>query len=263
MPPKDSTITAYFEPRQESQPTTKAKEAVKSLTKRSQMATSSSKELKDKRKRALSGSPAPIPEKRQDTKLSTPRHLSHKDVTSNKLPHSPTSSEVPTLALTYHTGDIFDAPPQTLLIHACNTQGVWGSGIAKAFKDDYPNAYTIYRDFCTKEHLLKSCPVPTGTALLIPPVDDGTQHWIGCLFTSAKYGKGKDKADVIVEDTKPAMEMLFELVKMAGWIEAVRMCRINSGKFGVAWERTESVLEGIVVREGWAESVEVWDPEMK
>ncbi|KAI4952064.1 ADP-ribose 1''-phosphate phosphatase [Alternaria rosae] len=266
MPPKDSTITSYFGPKPEFRPPTKTNRATERTTKKATMTPSSEPEDKGKRKRALSGSPAPIPEKRQHTKPSakptTPRHLSHKDLPSNKFSQSPSSSDLPTLSLTYHIGDIFDAPPQTLLVHACNTQGVWGSGIAKAFKDDYPKAHTIYRDFCTKEHLLKSRPVPTGIALLIPPVDGEKQHWIGCLFTSSKYGKAKDKSDVIVENTKPAMEMLFELVKMADGIEVIRMCKINSGKFGVKWERTEDVLEGIVVREGWMESVEVWEPEM-
>lgn len=58
------------------------------------------------------------------------------------------------------------------------------------------------------------------------------------------------------------MEMLLELVSMAGGIEGVRMCKINSGKFGVEWERTRGVLEDIVIREGWMGSVEVWNPEM-
>ena len=266
MPPKDSAITSYFGPKMESRAPTKAKEATKKTTGKATMSPSPEPQDKGKGKRALSGSPAPIPEKRRNikpaAKPTTSRHLSHKDVPSNKLSPSPSSSDLPTLTLTYHAGDIFDAPPQTLLIHACNTQGVWGSGIAKAFKDDYPKAHVIYRDFCTKEHLLKSRPVPTGTALLIPPVDVGKRHWIGCLFTSVKYGKGKDKLDVIVENTKPAMEMLFELVKMAGRVETVRMCKINSGAFGVKWERTEGELEGIVVREAWMESVEVWEPEM-
>jgi ADP-ribose 1''-phosphate phosphatase len=52
------------------------------------------------------------------------------------------------------------------------------------------------------------------------------------------------------------------VVKRAdGGIEGVRMCRINSGKFGVEWERTEKVLEGIEVAGGWMGVVEVWDPE--
>jgi hypothetical protein len=36
------------------------------------------------------------------------------------------------------------------------------------------------------------------------------------------------------------------------------MCRINSGRFGVKWERTLEVLEGIEVQEGGAGSVEVY-----
>ncbi|CAG5162211.1 uncharacterized protein ALTATR162_LOCUS6180 [Alternaria atra] len=268
MPPKGPNITSYFAPTEGIKTMTKAKEAVKSTTDEPQMTTSSSQENKGKGKRTSSRSPTPIPGKRQDTKSSDtttpPRHLSHKDLSSHQLSPSPLSSEIPniTLTLTHHTGNIFAAPPQTLLIHACNVQGAWGSGIAKAFKDTYPKAYTIYHAFCTKEHLLKSRPVPTGSALLIPPVDAGKEHWIGCLFTSAKYGKGKDKPDVIVGNTKPAMEMLLELVSMAGGIEGVRMCKINSGKFGVEWERTRGVLEDIVIREGWMGSVEVWNPEM-
>jgi ADP-ribose 1''-phosphate phosphatase len=41
----------------------------------------------------------------------------------------------------------------------------------------------------------------------------------------------------------------------------VRMCRINSGKFGVEWERTEEVLRSVVIKEGWVEEVGVWMPE--
>jgi ADP-ribose 1''-phosphate phosphatase len=46
-----------------------------------------------------------------------------------------------------------------------------------------------------------------------------------------------------------------------GEIGEVRMCRINSGKFGVEWERTEEVLSGVVVREGWRGEVGIWVPE--
>ncbi|KAG9194809.1 ADP-ribose 1''-phosphate phosphatase [Alternaria panax] len=267
MPPKDSSITSYFASREGFMTATKSEQAVKNTIGKPPMAVSSEPKDKGKGKRTLSGASTPVPEKRQDTKPSdittTPRHFSHKDLSSDQFPPSPLLSEIPqtTLNITYHTGNIFAAPPHSLLVHACNAQGVWGSGIAKAFKDAYPKAYTIYHAFCTKEHLLKSRPVPTGTALLIPPVDAGNQHWIGCLFTSAKYGKGKDKPDIIIRNTKPAVEMLLELVQMADDIERVRMCKINSGKFGVEWKRTRGVLEEIVVKEGWMGSVEVWDPE--
>jgi ADP-ribose 1''-phosphate phosphatase len=60
------------------------------------------------------------------------------------------------------------------------------------------------------------------------------------------------------------MQMLLELVKSADeQIGEVRMCRINSGKFGVPWKRTSDELERIVAAEGWKGAVEVWEPSDK
>jgi ADP-ribose 1''-phosphate phosphatase len=121
-------------------------------------------------------------------------------------------------------------------------------------------AYLAHHKFCTKEHD-KTNPVPTGTAQLLAPVDGDTQHWIGCLFTSAKYGKAKYKPDAIVRHTVGAMKMLLELAKLAGdGIGEIRMCKINSGKFGVPWEKTEEALRGIALQEGWRGAIEVWEP---
>ncbi|RAR08226.1 adp-ribose 1 -phosphate phosphatase [Stemphylium lycopersici] len=219
-------------------------------------------------KRPLSASPAPLPSKRQASSLHKP--LSYKDV-PQALP-MPSSHPPTQLSLTHHTGALFTAPPQTLLLHACNTQGTWGAGIALAFKQAYPKAYAIYHAYCTVEHSFKAGnSVPVGTALLIPPVDKGTPHWIGCLFTSRRYGKGRDGVESIVRSTGTAVEGVLELVRAVNegvvgdrdkeGIAGVRMCRINSGKFGVEWKRTEEVLRGIVVREGWVGGVEVWDQE--
>ncbi|KAI1908881.1 ADP-ribose 1''-phosphate phosphatase [Ophidiomyces ophidiicola] len=51
-------------------------------------------------------------------------------------------------------GDLFDAPDNAVLIHACNCQGSWGKGIAAIFRNKYPAAYRIYRAHCQK-HLLE------------------------------------------------------------------------------------------------------------
>lgn len=71
------------------------------------------------------------------------------------------------LQIIEEVGDIFDAPANTLIVHACNCQGSWGAGIAKAFKDRYPKAYMEYvRHWEDHEpaELFKF-------AQLIPPVD--------------------------------------------------------------------------------------------
>ncbi|KAF1955695.1 hypothetical protein CC80DRAFT_525891 [Byssothecium circinans] len=210
--------------------------------------------------------PTPIPQSKGKTPLASDKTNETK-LSDASLPPKSTSSS-PTLTLTYHKGDIFAAPPQTLLIHACNTQGSWGAGIAAAFRTRYPAAYKVYRDYCLKRHDPKTNPIPTGTCLLIPPCETTNgkpKHWIGCLFTSAKYGKAKDKPDVILSNTAPAMkELLGEaktVTKDGKGVGEVRMCMINSARFGVPWERTVEVLEGIVVEEGWADSVEAWSIE--
>lgn len=93
---------------------------------------------------------------------------------------------ISSLSITHHIGDIFDAPANSLLIHACNCKGSWGKGIAESFKRRYPAAFKVYQAHCKKTPNKQLI----GTALLIPPQrNDRYQQFIGCLFTSAATGK--------------------------------------------------------------------------
>ncbi|KAL8801807.1 MAG: hypothetical protein Q9182_004214 [Xanthomendoza sp. 2 TL-2023] len=125
-------------------------------------------------------------------------------------------------------GDIFDSPPNSVLIHACNTKGSWGKGVAAAFKKYSPSAFQTYNHHCT-------CPPsPTtslsthqnsllGTTLLIPPfptspnpkpspkptsAEHKKKFWIACLFTSAGYGKATDPPSAILNATERAIQDL-------------------------------------------------------
>ena len=92
-----------------------------------------------------------------------------------------------------------------------------------------------------------------GTALLIAPPDTKHQrqasipHYIACLFTSLDYGKRVSPAEKILENTGNALKDLAKQVaEMRGLGEEVGKCyavRINSGKFGVEWQKTKAVLE--------------------
>ncbi|KAF3044106.1 ADP-ribose 1''-phosphate phosphatase [Didymella heteroderae] len=213
-------------------------------------------------KRAASKSPPP-PKKQKTRTQVQHEHLDYTHVPSGWLDTTTKQdAKQQSLQLTYHQGDMFaDVPPGIVLVHACNTQGHWGAGIAKAFKQHYPVAYADHNKFCTKDHT-KSNPVATGTAQLLAPRDGNQQHWIGCLFTSAKYGKGKDKPDQIVTNTANSVPMLLELISQVGTeVTGVRMCKINSGKFGVPWEKTEEVLKDIKLKPNWRTKIEVWEPE--
>lgn len=211
------------------------------------------------------------PEPKNKTSTSQNRH---------KPTPTPTANQN-SITLTHHYADLFTAPPLTLLCHATNAQGTWGAGIAAAFKKNYPSAFKVYAAHCAKW--------PTsallGTTFLIPPQEKSfsksereAQHWIGCLFTSERKGKGKGSKESILEATGDAVRDLVRRVKdvnedaasasAAGGskgggsprmaIASVRMCKINSGLFGVPWEATSEVVEGIEVEDGDLKEIEVF-----
>ncbi|EON60941.1 hypothetical protein W97_00151 [Coniosporium apollinis CBS 100218] len=165
------------------------------------------------------------------------------------------------LIITEEVGDIFDAPDNAVIIHACNCLGHWGAGIAAAFRERYPAALKSHEAHCdrfvNKRDLL-------GTAQLIPPAESNTKrrrHFVGCLFTSCQYGRKKDSPAAILKHTGPAMIDLLSQVaetQKSSEISEVRMCQINSGLFKVPWEKTRAILEDIVLGDGMPEKIRVF-----
>jgi|GEM_PF-2566872 len=85
----------------------------------------------------------------------------------------------------HRKGDMFEQVQQdSILVHACNTQGRWGSGIAVEFRNRFPSAHESYKEICY-EHTGGSL---IGRALLTEQVR--------CLFTSEKYEKYKASESV-------------------------------------------------------------------
>lgn len=165
-----------------------------------------------------------------------------------------------TLTITEEKGDIFASPKGSVLIHACNCEGLWSAGIALAFKKHYPKAYDVYHQHCKKyKHDQGSL---RGTALLIPPVDGDAErrHSIGCLFTSFHVGWRKDSEKQILENTKLAMEDLLRQVEVLmrdHKLVKLRMCQINAGSFKVPWRTTVDILEAMEITEDMPQSVTV------
>lgn len=177
---------------------------------------------------------------------------------------APVTTPSSRIRITDRTGDLFDAPASTLLIHACNSVGSWGGGIALAFRNLYPAEFKVYRAHCAK-HTPRQL---VGTALLIPPQSPPNQgkgngnsngrgrgHYIGCLFTSRGYGSARDPPERILRATGPAMRDLMRRVaaeeeRSGVRIGEVRMCRINSGLFAVPWGRSKAAVEEIELGEG-------------
>lgn len=128
-------------------------------------------------------------------------------------------------------GSLFDAPKGSIIIHACNTKGVWGSGIAKAFAKLFPRARDVYSAVCQAEGSKR-----LGTCLLIP----AGSHTIGCLFTSKSFGQHVDSPQNILKATKTAID---DLIAQNTDNKPMYMCKINSGLFRVPWKDTKAILK--------------------
>nr|OQO27851.1 hypothetical protein B0A51_04820 [Rachicladosporium sp. CCFEE 5018] len=201
------------------------------------------------------------PTKKRPRSTQRPRRATRKSRTNTKATASmeATSTTQPTedvpvkstnLTIKEETRDLFNSPPNSILLHACNCRGSWGAGVAASFKKKYPAGYEVHVAHCkaTKAESL------LGTAQLIPPqasdAKSGESHWIACLFTSVDVGKKKGSRESILEATGEAMQ---GLLKQIGEVEdgvtigSIRMPKINQGLFDVPWERTRAVLEGIEV----------------
>ncbi|KAJ5158059.1 uncharacterized protein N7500_007710 [Penicillium coprophilum] len=173
-------------------------------------------------------------------------------------------------------GDLFDAPNGAALIHACNCQGIWGAGIARAFHERYPAAYEIYRKHCLnyRDHPVTDVITdlrdedsqpslvvhrPLGTALMIPPQQSDfllhrRRHWIICLFTSEHYGSRVDPEYMVVNNTFAALQHLSEQLRVSlhqgsesrnERPQRLYSNRFCTGLFKVPWDRIRKLIDTV------------------
>jgi len=130
----------------------------------------------------------------------------------------------------YVKGNLFDlAPKGAYLAHACNCQGVWGSGIAVEFRKRFPKAYKQYVNICKEwspEHNI-------GDYLIL-------SDEVVVLFTSKDYGQNKCHKDEILYNTESSLSNIVENETSK---ITLHIPKINSGLFGVPWEETEAILK--------------------
>lgn len=143
---------------------------------------------------------------------------------------------------------LFDAPEDSIIIHACNSQGVWGSGIAKAFKERYPFSFSEYADVtrCFNNERGTAC----GTGFMSSAhVDEA--HWVGWITTSHNYGPLKDSPELIKINTTLALHDLCKYIYRAHPKDSnetidVYSNKFNSGLFNVPWEDSELILQTVL-----------------
>lgn len=156
------------------------------------------------------------------------------------------------LSIIYTNDNIFESEPYSVIAHACNCKGSWGAGIARQMRENYPIHYQEYKDFCSNN----SEDGILGGSLLIGCNVNNTEipknHWIACLFTDLTYGSKNPteaKINSILNATKQSIMNLLCQINDAkeenSIIKDIHIPKINSGYFGVPWNRTEQVLKDI------------------
>lgn len=134
------------------------------------------------------------------------------------------------MELRYVKGDLFKvAPSEAYLLHACNCQGEWGSGIAKAFKAYYPFHYIAYHNHCKNKDPENDI---LGTSIII-------KDKVVCLFTSSFWGRRCDGVSDILTATEKSLKMLAKQLPDNALIYSPK---INSGLFKTPWELTEKLV---------------------
>lgn len=161
--------------------------------------------------------------------------------------------------ITYKKISLFDAPEGSILVHGCNGQGVWGSGIAKPFKEKYPRSWVEYNKYCVDALAKDKKFGAVGTTLI---TSQENKRFVGCLITSVSYGPDKDSVADIVAQTFLALDSLFRNLKESGELSRpIYSNKFNSGMFKVDWQYTERCLKYFTNRYGveWV----VCDPDME
>ena len=129
--------------------------------------------------------------------------------------------------ITYVEGDLLKAPPDRLLLHACNCKGNWGKGVAKQIAKKYPLSHRAHQE---------AAPFHVGDVQII----NCDTRVIICLFTSKGYGQTVDTQYKILRNTLKALATLAEAYRDDTVI--IASPKINAGLFDVPWEYTEELI---------------------
>ncbi len=119
------------------------------------------------------------------------------------------------------------------VMHGCNSHGVMGSGVAKAIRDRYPQAYRDYNDKYNNYGL------ELGT-IVVSVQDDGKV--IHNAITQKDYGR--DSARVYVSYW--AIANAFRHIESWG-IKEIAIPKIGSGLAGGNWSVISQIIENTLV----------------
>jgi O-acetyl-ADP-ribose deacetylase (regulator of RNase III) len=150
------------------------------------------------------------------------------------------------MPIKYVSGDLFvNSFGAEAYAHGCNCQGSMGAGIAKGFREHYPDMYKEYRRRCKskpRQFNLGDC--------FLWKADD--KPWVFNLGTQEHYWRCRASYEAI----EKALRVMKQQVEQEG-IRSIAMPRIGAGYGGLSWIKVRSVIERIF--DDWSGTIYVYE----
>jgi len=137
------------------------------------------------------------------------------------------------MMIKYVKGDLLETNAKNI-IHGCNSHGVMGSGVAKAIRAKYPQAYQDYQDIYNRRGL------ELGDMIISVQNDNKT---IYNAITQQDYGR--DPLTVYVSYW--AIAEVFRKVNTLG-IDSIAMPMIGAGLANGDWDVISAIIENTLTR---------------
>lgn len=156
------------------------------------------------------------------------------------------------MKIEYKTGDMLNPPldeRELIITHGCNAQGVMGSGVAKAIRDLYPEAYKGYRDWYETHGLKVGDIVPVNIDHKQTTKGFRYGRYVINAVTQEFYGRDPSRVYVSYEGLRAAMREINNnvLVRLrsdsAGEPERVAMPLIGAGLANGKWSIIAPIIE--------------------
>jgi O-acetyl-ADP-ribose deacetylase (regulator of RNase III) len=128
--------------------------------------------------------------------------------------------------LTYLRTDLFASPAQTL-VNAVNTVGVMGKGIAKAFKERYPEMFELYAEHCRRGEMR------VGSLMLWR----GPEKWVLNFPTKTTW-----KLPSKLEYVEAGLQRFVEVFDSLG-IESASFPPLGCGNGNLDWQQVRPLME--------------------
>jgi O-acetyl-ADP-ribose deacetylase (regulator of RNase III) len=124
-------------------------------------------------------------------------------------------------------GDLFASGAEAL-VNAVNTAGVMGKGLARAFKDRFPESFEVYRRACDAGE------VAIGKVLVVERRE--APRWI-VQFPTKRHWRSKSR----LEDIRAGLVDLIEQVRVRA-IASIAVPALGCGLGGLAWDDVRPVI---------------------